>query len=105
MAMTEEEIKFHKERIRKKRQKILKRKAAKIAIIRFIVHYIVPVILVVVGLLLSIFLPRDYYFNGTYYDIKKAIISILIIFIPLSIFIVYILYKWNKFLRDYDIIK
>lgn len=103
--MTEEEIKFHKERIRKKRQKILKRKAIKIAIIRFTVHYIIPVFLVILGLLLTIYLPRGYYFNGTYYDIKKAIISTLLIFIPLSGIIVFILYKWNKFLRDYDIIK
>lgn len=105
MAMTEEEIKYHKERIRKRRQKLLKRRARKVAILRFIAKYIVPVILIVVGILSSIFLPREYYFDGTYYDIKKAIISTLVVFIPVTGIIIFILYKWNKFLRDYEIIK
>lgn len=86
-------------RKRKKRYRLLK------SIIRFGLVVIVPVILIALLILISIILPKKFYWDGTMFYIGRAILIIIPLFSIGVGIIVKLIINWLNFLEFHHIIK
>ena len=90
-------------RNKKKKNKLFLR--ILIEITRFIMHYIFPLLLLLIAVVLSIFIPYGYYYDGNYFIIRRACYTVIPLLV-LSVFsVIIIIKKWLSVLRNYQIIK
>ena len=88
-----------KEIIEKRIKEIKNDKVKKLLIsfIRFMLRYGIPAILMILGIVGAIFLPKKYYYEGQIFNIKNAVFSIGIFFIVLetvALTLSYYLIQW-----------
>lgn len=73
--------------------------------IRFILRYIVPIIIIGAGISLSILLPFDYFYENQVYDIKKILYTtlpllILLTYVSIRVTHSYLMFLWHNNIID-----
>lgn len=100
---------MNKENTKRKimRKRRMKRKIKKFTVksIRFIFKYIIPLLLLTIAICISIFAPMKFYYNGTIYNIKMALVTVIPIMLVLVTIALIIIKRWIDFLRYNEVIR